>query len=172
MSAAVEAAILREPPPSDAPAKASRSATWMWIGRKFAGSAATLVFICVLNFFLFRVINPHPERVVARGRATTPEQVAELRHKLGLDQPLPQQFLTYLKNLVTLQFGDSTQYSQPVRTLILNHLWPTVALVGTSAILSIIFGLWIGTVAAWNRGHKFDGISTTTTITLYSMPEW
>jgi peptide/nickel transport system permease protein len=173
MSAAVdEAAVLAEPAASDGPVKASRSATWKWFARKLGGSAATLLFISVLNFFLFRVINPHPERVVARGRATTPAQVAELRHKLGLDEPLPQQFLTYLKNLVTLEFGDSTQYSQPVRTLILNHLWPTVVLVGTAGILSVIFGLWIGTIAAWNRGHKFDGISTTTTVTLYSMPEW
>ena len=35
-----------------------------------------------------------------------------------------------------------------------------------------MFGLWIGTIAAWNRGHKFDKISTMGTLTLYSMPEW
>ena len=54
----------------------------------------------------------------------------------------------------------------------LDKLWPTVALVGTSTLLSVIFGLWIGTIAAWNRGRKFDQVSTTSTITLYSMPEW
>ena len=43
---------------------------------------------------------------------------------------------------------------------------------GTSTILSIVFGLWIGTIAAWNRGQRFDKLSTSATITLYSMPEW
>jgi peptide/nickel transport system permease protein len=131
-----------------------------------------LVFIVVVNFFLFRVINSHPERTLARGRATTPAQVQEIVHRLGLDQPLPVQFLTYLKNTATLDFGTSYEYSQPVRSVMLDRLWPTVVLVGTSTVLSIIIGLWIGTIAAWGRGHKFDTISTTGTITLYSMPEW
>ena len=54
----------------------------------------------------------------------------------------------------------------------IDRLWPTLVLVGTSTILSILFGLWMGTVAAWNRGQTFDSISTTSTIVLYSMPEW
>ena len=164
-----------EEAPVEAPEEAGRThraATWAWFGRKLAGSAATLGFIVVVNFFLFRVINKHPERTLARGRAKTPEQIQEIINKYGLDDPLPKQFLVYLKNIVTLDFGDSYQYSQPVRGLMLDRLWPTVALVGISTILSIIIGLWIGTIAAWNRGRTFDGISTTTTITLYSMPEW
>jgi peptide/nickel transport system permease protein len=136
------------------------------------GSMATLGFIVVVNFFLFRVINPHPERTLARGRAKTPEQVQAVIEKYGLDKPLPEQFLVYMKNIVTLDFGDSYQYSQPVNGLIFDRLWPTLILVGTSTFLSIIIGLWIGTIAAWNRGRTFDQLSTTSTITLYSMPEW
>ena len=157
---------------SDEPAKPSRAATWRWFGRKVGGSAATLGFIVVVNFFLFRIINDHPERTLARGRAKTPEQIQEVIDKYGLDDPLPKQFLIYMKNIITLDFGDSYQYSQSVRGLMLDRLWPTVVLVGTSTILSIIIGVWIGTIAAWNRGRKFDQISTTSTITLYSMPEW
>jgi peptide/nickel transport system permease protein len=131
-----------------------------------------LGFVVVLNFFLFRVINPHPERTLARGRATTPEQIQAVIDKYGLDDPLPKQFLIYLKNIITLDFGTSYQYSQSVRSLMLDRMWPTLVLVGTSTILSIVIGTWIGIVAAWNRGRKFDQISTGTTITLYSMPEW
>jgi peptide/nickel transport system permease protein len=152
--------------------KPSRAASWAWFARKVLGSMATLGFIVVVNFFLFRVINPHPERTLARGRAKTPEQVQAVIEKYGLDKPLPEQFLIYLKNIVTLDFGDSYQYSQPVRELMLDRLWPTVVLVGTSTILSIVIGIWIGTIAAWNRGRTFDQLSTTSTITLYSMPEW
>jgi peptide/nickel transport system permease protein len=154
------------------PSASGRFASWRWFLRKVAGSTATLGFIVVVNFFLFRVINKHPERTLARGRATTPAQVQAVIDKYGLADPLPKQFLIYLKNIVTLDFGDSYQYSQSVRGLILDRLWPTVALVGTSTVLSILLGIWIGTIAAWNRGRTFDGVSTTSTITLYSMPEW
>jgi len=176
MSATVDVAAAPSEPslPVDpqGPVRASRSSTWVWVGKKVAGSAATLAFVVVVNFLLFRVINENPARTLARGRARTPEQVQEIVDKYGLDDPLPQQFLIYLKDIVTLDFGDSYEYSQPVRELMLDRLWPTVALVGISTILSIVIGLWIGTIAAWNRGHKFDKISTTGTITLYSMPEW
>jgi peptide/nickel transport system permease protein len=153
-------------------ARPNRSASWRWFGRRVAGSAATLGFIVVVNFFLFRVINQHPERTLARGRATTPAQIQAVIDKYGLDDPLPKQFLVYLKNIATLDFGDSYQYSQSVRSLMLDRLWPTLVLVGTSTVLSILFGLWIGTIAAWRRGSRFDTVSTTGTVTLYSMPEW
>jgi peptide/nickel transport system permease protein len=152
--------------PASAPASApvapegrqgrSRSATWKYVGSKVLGSAMTLAFITVVNFFLFRVINADPVRTLARGRATTPQQVAELTRTLGLDKPLPEQFLIYLKDIATGQFGISYQYHESVRHLMWQRLWPTVVLVGTATILSIIIGLWIGTVAAWNRGHTFD----------------
>ncbi len=160
------------PDGSDPASRPSRAASWRWFGRKVAGSTATLGFIVVVNFFLFRVINKHPERTLARGRAKTPEQIQAVIEKYGLDKPLPEQFFVYLKNIVTLDFGDSYQYSQSVRGLMLDRLWPTLVLVGTSTILSILIGVWIGTIAAWNRGRTFDGVSTTSTITLYSMPEW
>ena len=94
----------QDPEANDPRRRTGRGSTWRWFGQKLAGSAATLGFIIVLNFFLFRVINPHPERTLARGRATTPAQVQAVIEKYGLDQPLPQQFLTYLKNIVTLDF--------------------------------------------------------------------
>lgn len=172
MSAVIDPGVTQAPPDHDSSVGASRSATLTWFGRKITGSAATLAFIIVVNFFLFRVINEHPERTLARGRATTPEQLQEVIDKYKLDDPLPTQFVTYLKNIVALDFGDSYQYSQSVRGLMLDRLWPTLVLVGVSTVLSIVIGLWIGTIAAWNRGRKFDGISTTSTLTLYSMPEW
>ena len=56
--------------------------------------------------------------------------------------------------------------------LIVDRMWPTILLVGTSTILAIVIGVWMGIRGAWNRGGKFDNISTGTSLTLYSMPEW
>ena len=145
---------------------------WRYVGSKVLGSISTLFFVLVVNFFLFRVIPSDPVRTLARGRATTPAQVAELTKTLGLDQPLPQQFLTYLKNTATGEFGASFRYRQPVGQLMLDRLWPTLVLVGTSTILATLFGIWIGMIGAWNRGRMFDKVSTSSTLTLYAMPEW
>ena len=138
-----------------------------------AGSAATLGFIVVLNFFLFRVINPHPERTLARGRATTPAQVQAIIEKYGLDEPLPKQFLIYLKNIAHARLRDSYQYSQPVTR---PDARPAVADGGPGRHLDDP----VGRHRPLDRHHrrveprrdKFDQISTASTITLYSMPEW
>lgn len=172
MTAAASTRALPESPPSTVEPTRNRHATAKFVASKVAGSALTLAFITVVNFFLFRVINADPVKTLARGRATTPEQVAELTRTLGLDKPLPEQFLIYLKDIVTGEFGVSYQYRQPVSHLMFERLWPTIVLVGTSTVLSIVIGLWIGTIAAWNRGHTFDNVSTSGTILLYSMPEW
>lgn len=152
--------------------RAWRRFSWPFVRRNLLGSAATLLFILVVNFFLFRVINPHPERTLARGRAATAEQLAEVSRRLGLDQPLPVQFFTYLKNVFTGDMGVSFQYNKPVTELILERLGPTLALVGTSTVLSVLFGIWIGSRAAWHRGGRFDRSTSIGTVIVYSMPEW
>jgi peptide/nickel transport system permease protein len=54
----------------------------------------------------------------------------------------------------------------------MDRLWPTILLVGTSTILATVIGVYLGIRGAWNRGGLFDRISTGTSLTLYSMPEW
>ncbi|ANO05589.1 ABC transporter permease [Mycobacteroides immunogenum] len=149
-----------------------RRFSWPFVRRNLLGSVATLLFILVVNFFLFRVINPHPERTLGRGRAATAEQLAEISHRLGLDQPLHVQFITYLKNVFTGDLGVSFKYNQPVSDLIFERLGPTLALVGTSTVLSVMIGLWIGSRAAWRRGGRFDRSTSIITVVVYSMPEW
>ena len=68
---------------------------------KVVGAAGSLGFVLVLGFFLFRVLPGDPARTLGRGRFRTEEQLEEFRATYGLDQPLPQQFLTYLKNTCT-----------------------------------------------------------------------
>jgi peptide/nickel transport system permease protein len=175
MSRPVEALVAPEPAAPAAPSGTGRSGAgfgWRYVGSKLLGSVTTLLFVLVVNFFLFRVIPADPVRTLARGRATTPAQVAELTRTLGLDQPLPQQFVTYLQNTATGEFGASFRYRQSVGQLMLDRLWPTLVLVGTSVVLATILGIWIGMIGAWNRGRKFDQISTSSTLTLYAMPEW
>ena len=136
------------------------------------GALGSMAFVLVFNFFLFRVLPGDPVETLARNRLLSEESQVELRAVLGLDGSLWQQFLTYLGNTFTGEFGISYTYRLPVSELILERLWPTVVLVGTSSVLAMVIGLRIGIRAAWERDGRFDRVSTGSTLTLYSMPEW
>ncbi len=94
----------------------------------------------VVSFFLFRVMPGDPARTLGRGRFTTPEQLEEFKRTYGLDQSLPQQFLTFLKNTASGDFGISLRYRVPVSDLIVDRMWPTLLLVGTATILAGVIG--------------------------------
>lgn len=139
---------------------------------KIAGSLASLCFMLVVNFFLFRVLPGDPARTLGRGRFSTPEQMAEFNQAYGLDQSLPRQFITYLGNTLSGDLGISLRYRVPVSELILDRIWPTLLLVGTATICAALLGIWLGVRSGWRNGRAFDKFSTSTSLTLYSMPEW
>lgn len=143
-----------------------------YVTGKVAGALGSLAFMLVFNFFLFRVLPGDPVRTLARNRLVSEKQMDELTRTLGLDQPLPQQFLTYLQNTFTGELGLSFKYRVPVADLIVDRLWPTLLLVGTGTLLATLIGLWIGIRSAWNRGSRFDKATTGTSLTFYAMPEW
>ncbi len=134
----------------------------------------TLVFVLVFNFFLFRVMPGDPAALLLRGSAAfNPENLEEVRGDLGLDQSLPRQFLTYVTDTVTFNFGDSFFLrGKPVSEVIGDKIWPTVLLVGTSTIASAVIGLIIGIYGGWKRGSAFDVGSLGFTLFVYAMPEF
>jgi len=143
-----------------------------YVGLKVLGSLGSLLFMLVVNFFLFRVLPGDPARTLGRGRLHTQAQIDAFNKTYGLDQPLPQQFITFLKNTAHGDLGLSLQYRQPVSRLLMDRLWPTLLLVGTAIVLSTVIGVYLGIRGAWKRGGPFDKISTGASLTLYSMPEW
>ena len=148
--------------------------TRRYVITKILQAFLTLVFILAFNFFLFRVMPGDPAALLLRGSsAYNPANVAQVREDLGLDKPLPQQFVTYLADMATLNFGESFfLQGQPVIEVIANGLWPTFLLVGTSTVASAVIGLAIGIRGGWRRGSTFDVGSLGVTLVLYSMPEF
>jgi len=143
-----------------------------YVGLKVLGAMGSLLFMLVVNFLLFRVLPGDPAKNLGRGRLSTQAQIDAFNKTYGLDQPLPQQFITFLKNTFSGDLGISLKYRLPVSELIMDRLWPTLLLVGTSTILATLIGVYLGIRGAWKRGGAFDNISTGTSLTLYSMPEW
>ena len=139
---------------------------------KLLASLATLVFVVVFNFFLFRVVAGDPVATLFRGRNLSDSQREELRHQFGLDGSQLDQFWHYLVQTVHLNFGRSYTSNEPVMAEIASRAWPTILLVGVAAILSAVIGVALGIIAAWNRGRRSDYAATSFTMTTYSMPDF
>ena len=125
-----------------------------YIVSKVLQALLTLAFVMVFNFFLFRVIPGDPAALLLRGTsAFNPQNVERITHELGLDRPLPQQFLVYAQDTLTLNFGDSFFLKgQDVKSVIAERIWPTLLLVATSTMASAALGLLIGIYSGWRRG--------------------
>ncbi len=139
---------------------------------KILAAVGTLAFVVVFNFFLFRVVESDPVAKLYRGRNLSQEQREELRREFGLDGSQAEQFARYVVQTAQLNLGRSYVSNEPVTSEIARRAWPTVALVGVSALLAALFGILIGVVAAWRRGSKTDYASTGFTMATYSMPDF
>lgn len=143
-----------------------------FVSRKVLGALVTLLFVVCFNFFLFRVVETDPVATLFRGRNLTQEQRVRLEHQFGLDKSRGGQFVSYLEQTAKLNFGRSYESNAPVSQEIKNAAWPTIALVGVSTLLSTIFGVLIGIVAAWKRRSKTDYGWTGFTMATYAMPDF
>src|SRR5262245_16862277 len=123
------------------------------------------------NFFLFRMIPGEAAELLVQGTtAFDPPNVEQVTQDLGLDKPLPQQFLIYVQDALTLNFGNSFSLrGQDVKLAIYERIWPTLLLVATSTIASAAIGLLIGIYGGWRRGSRFDVGSQGLTLFVYSM---
>ena len=139
---------------------------------KLLGSLATLAFVVVFNFFLFRIVEQDPVANLFRGRNLSDSQREELTREFGLDGSKLEQFWSYIQQTIGLNLGRSYITNQPVIEEIADKAPATIALVGVSAVLSAVFGILIGVMAAWRRGSKSDYTATTLTMTTYSMPDF
>jgi len=135
-----------------------------------AGGAVSVFLVVVLGFFLFRVLPGDPARTMTRGAPVSGAQLAELRHRFGLDQPLWKQFTDYPGDMARGDLGTSYTYRRPVADLLAERFGPTVLLVGTATVLAVLLGLWLGTRAGWRRGGPLDRNATPVALALWSVP--
>jgi peptide/nickel transport system permease protein len=143
-----------------------------FVAKKVLGSLGTLAFVVVFNFFLFRVVESDPVATLYRGRNLTDAQRSELRHQFGLDGSKLDQFWHYLSQLAHFNLGRSYETNATVASEIWTAAWPTIVLVGISTLLSTVFGVLFGIIAAWRRGSARDHGLTSFTMTTYAMPDF
>jgi peptide/nickel transport system permease protein len=108
--------------------------------RRLALAVLVLVGVLAMTFVVARVIPSDPAALYA-GPRPRPEQVAELRVKLGLDQPLPTQFVRYVGNILQGDLGDSFKTRRAILSDLRIFLPATLELVSVSTLLAVIIGI-------------------------------
>lgn len=131
------------------------------------------VLLCVtlLIFLMIRLIPGSPAEIMLGDKAT-PEKVAILEAKMGLDKPLYVQYFYFLKQLFTLDFGDSIKYARPVVELIGPRLVVTGSLVAMTMLFVVLVSFPLGYIAGSKQGSIADTIIQNSALIVISLPQF
>jgi peptide/nickel transport system permease protein len=127
------------------------------VGR-LAQSLVLLIFVSMLTFGLIHIAPGGPGVLLAPGM--TGQQIKEAQQRLGFNDPIPVQYVRWLRNLLRGDLGKSYSQGLNVSTLITKRLSVTLQLLFTSLILSGVFGVAIGVLSAMRRNSLIDHIAT------------
>lgn len=143
------------------------------MGRFLAGRlAATLPVmgvVAVIVFLLLRLAPGDPAAILA-GDAASPEQIAQIRARLGLDQPMLGQFGTWIWRLAHGDLGTSIISNKPVAALILDRIEPTLALAVTTILFAVLVAVPLGVLAAWRHDTWIDRAVMALSVAGFSVP--
>lgn len=142
-----------------------------YLARRLVQAVPIVLGIVLLNFLLLQLAPGDAADVLAgEAGSATPEYMERLRERFGLNQPLYVQLLLYMKNVLALDLGYSFRNNMPVLALILDRLWPTVLLMGTTLVVSITSGVLLGLVAATNVRSWRDTVISILAVIAYATP--
>lgn len=130
-----------------------------------------LFVVTILVFSIIRFIPGEPARLIL-GEKATEEAVAALTEKLGLNEPLLTQYFLFLKQIFTLDFGNSFTYSVPVADLLASRFPVTLALTLMSTVLSLLISLPLGYFAGTHKDRLGDQAVRTASLVAISMPSF
>ncbi|TVR92557.1 MAG: ABC transporter permease [Spirochaetaceae bacterium] len=136
---------------------------------KILQSLFTLWVILTMLFFLFRLGLPDPT-VALVSDGLSPEDRALVIARFGLDRSLPEQYVIYLGNVITGEFGRSFHYNAPVDTIIGERVLNTLILMLPAIFLSYTIGPLLGVLLAWKRGSKLEAGGISLGLILRSAP--
>ncbi len=163
---------------------------YRYLLKKTGWALLTILFVLVLNFFLFRILPGDPARALVRDPRMKAEAQETLRIRFGLDKPvincfqtltplklgdcrvnpLETQFFIYVKNLLQGELGISYKTNRPVAGILAERLWNTILLIGAGQILSILVGIIFGVFAAWKARTAIDYGALITGLVAWSLP--
>lgn len=139
--------------------------------RKMAASGFVLFAVSLLAFGMIHLAPGDPISIMLREHAT-PQLVARLRHQLGLDQPLYEQYWSFVSGAVQGDLGQSIRSGQPVVEEIAYRLGSTVQLTVAAMVITVPLGIGLGVLAAVTRSRLVNFLVMSFALVGLSMPEF
>ena len=136
---------------------------------RLMGLVPTMFLVTVCVFFFVHLLPGDPAQLAA-GPEADEETVQMVRERLGLDRPLPEQFVLFVKKTVTGDFGISIRSQRPVIDEVADRFGPTLLLTVAAMAWALVFGLLIGIVSAVKRGRWPDRLGMAFAVSGISMP--
>ena len=141
-----------------------------FILRRLGQGLLVVLGVSLVVFVAMRVFGD-PAKVMLPLSATA-EQRAEFEHLIGLDRPLPEQFVTFLGDLVTLDFGESLWQRRPAMEVVFERLPNTLMLIGAGLGFAILLALPLGAIAALRPGGIIDRVTVIGGLVGLSTPQF
>jgi ABC-type dipeptide/oligopeptide/nickel transport system permease component len=141
------------------------------VGARLLDAVPTVLLVLGLVFVALRLLPGDPALVVLGDYATT-EQLDLFRRQMGLDQPLVWQFLDFVRDMVTLDFGNSMITREPVAALIGQNLPYTIELTLVATGMGLLAGIPMGVMAAANRSRWPDSTARGFSLIGYAIPDF
>jgi len=142
-----------------------------FLARRLVLTIPVLIGVATLVFSLIHLIPGDPAQAML-GEAATPQDVEELRHRLGLDRPLLEQYGAFLGGVARGDLGISLRTGQPVASQILERMPAPAELAAASMIVAILCSIPLGIVAAVRRGTAVDHGAMTLALAGVSIPNF
>lgn len=143
-----------------------------WVLRRAAQAVLTLSVALALLFVLMRAAPGDPLQRLSVDRPISPREIAALRARYGLDQPIATQLGVFLRGIVRGDLGVSIEYGRPVTALLVERLPATMLLGGSVLVLNFTLGLWLGVRQAVRKDERLDRWLTVASLAGYAMPSF
>ncbi len=144
-----------------------------FLRRRFVFFFFTYLLSSLIIFLLLRVLPGDPARVIAGGREATEAQVEEIRDQLGLNAPMPAQYVTWLGNFMRGEWGETIAFRGALnRQLITERTVNSARLAAVALLLSVPISLVLGVIAGLSENKLPDILISLLTLSVVSLPEF
>jgi peptide/nickel transport system permease protein len=140
-----------------------------FLARRLAFLVFVVIGVSLLTFAISHVVPSDPARLLL-GKTATVEEIAAIRHELGLDQPLPVQYLIYMGHLLHGDFGQSTSSHRPVIDDFGDYFPATIELTFFALTICLLIGLPLGVLSALSKDRWLDQITRVLSIAGVALP--
>jgi peptide/nickel transport system permease protein len=142
-----------------------------YIIRRLLWVIVTLIFVSFVTFVIFYVLPPGDPAVLRAGHFPNPQQLAHIRHVLGVDKPFWVQYWDYMRAIVVhFNLGYSYQFSRPIKTMIFDRLPATISLTVGAVVIWVSVGMVVGAISAVRQRSALDRVTMIGSLLALSAP--